>query len=142
MSAENDLGVPSHATLHDALGLRWIERTPERCVAELPFSPMVQQATGVFHGGAVITLADTAATGLALSIVFPDGRFDPARFPLTLQLSANLIRNTDRGILRAEAVPLHVGRSTIVADVKVMMEDGRLAATVIATLLRPSGGTD
>jgi uncharacterized protein (TIGR00369 family) len=65
----------------------------------------------------------------------PDGTWDPAQFPLTIQLSANLIRNTNTGKLIAEAVPLHRGRTSMVMQTTVRDEQGRVMAVVTATLL-------
>ncbi len=67
-----------------------------------------------------------------------DGRrLGPDKFPLTVQLSANLIRNTDRGTLIAEALPIHKGRTTVVIQSTVKDEQGRLLATVTATQIVP-----
>ena len=59
-------------------------------------------------------------------------------FPLTLQLSVNLIRNTDRGVLTAEAEIVHRGRTTLIVDVRVTDDQGKLVAKLTATLLAPT----
>ena len=43
----------------------------------------------------------------------------PDLFPLTLQLSVNLIRNASHGTLTAEAQIVHRGRTTLVVEVSV-----------------------
>ena len=43
----------------------------------------------------------------------------PDLFPLTLQLSVNLIRNASRGTLTAEAQIVHRGCTTLVVEVSV-----------------------
>jgi uncharacterized protein (TIGR00369 family) len=65
----------------------------------------------------------------------PDGTWEPGKFPLTIQLSANLIRNTNTGKLIAEAVSLHRGRTSRVIQTTVRDEQGRVMAVVTATLL-------
>jgi uncharacterized protein (TIGR00369 family) len=65
----------------------------------------------------------------------PDGTWDPRKFPLTIQLSANLIRNTSAGKLIAEAIPVHRGRTSMVMQTTVRDEQGRVMAVVTATLL-------
>jgi len=62
----------------------------------------------------------------------------PDRFPLTLQLSVNLIRNTSRGTLTAEAQIVHRGRTTLVVEVSVLDEQRRLIAKLVATQLTPA----
>ena len=68
----------------------------------------------------------------------PTAEFQPGQFPLTLQLSVNLIRNANRGTLVAEAEIVHRGRTTLVVDVRVSDERGRLIARLTATLLAPA----
>ena len=96
--------------------------------------------TGIFHAGAIIALADEACTALAAAHAMGEGGWDPAKFPLTVQLSANLIRNTNRGTIRAEATPLHRGRTTAVVRTEVRDQDAKLLAVVTATLVLPSAG--
>ena len=45
-------------TFIELIGLRLIEVTSERAVAEMPFAPQLQQLTGVLHAGALLTLAE------------------------------------------------------------------------------------
>jgi uncharacterized protein (TIGR00369 family) len=118
-----------------ARGTRFVEVSAERAVAELAFRPDLAQLTGLFHGGVILSLADETATACGLATVMPDGVWDPAKFPLTIQLSANLIRNTDTGKLIAEAIPLHRGRTSMVMQTTVRNEQGRVMAVVTATLL-------
>jgi 1,4-dihydroxy-2-naphthoyl-CoA hydrolase len=121
----------------EARGTRFVEVSAERAVAELAFRPDLTQLTGLFHGGVILSLADEAATACSVASVMPDGTWDPAKFPLTIQLSANLIRNTNTGKLIAEAVPLHRGRTTMIMQTTVRDEQGRVLAVVTATLLVP-----
>jgi 1,4-dihydroxy-2-naphthoyl-CoA hydrolase len=118
-----------------ARGTRFLEVSAERAVAELAFRPDLAQLTGLFHGGVILSLADETATACSVAAVMPDGTWDPGKFPLTIQLSANLIRNTDTGKLTAEAVPLHKGRTSMVMQTTVRDEQGRVMAVVTATLL-------
>jgi uncharacterized protein (TIGR00369 family) len=119
----------------EARGTRFLEVSPERAVAELAFRPDLAQLTGLFHGGVILSLADETATACSVANVMADGTWDPAKFPLTIQLSANLIRNTNSGKLIAEAVPLHLGRTTTVVQTTVRDEQGTVMAVVTATLL-------
>jgi uncharacterized protein (TIGR00369 family) len=101
----------------------------------LVFRPDLTQLTGVFHGGVIVSLADETATACGMHAVMPDGTWDPGKFPLTIQLSANLIRNANAGKLIAEAVPLHKGRTSLVMQTTVRDEGGRVVAVVTATQL-------
>jgi uncharacterized protein (TIGR00369 family) len=129
------LNERARGTNIEARGTRFLEVSPERAVAELAFRPDLSQLTGVFHGGVILSLADETATACSVAATMPDGTWDVAKFPLTIQLSANLIRNTQTGKLIAEAVPIHQGRTSMVVQTTVRDEHGRVIAVVTATLL-------
>lgn len=119
-------------------GTRFLEAGQGRARAQLDFKPALTQLTGRFHAGAIIALADETATAAAMWESNPTGEFRPELFPLTIQLSANLMRNTSRGVLTAEAEIVHRGRTTMVVDVGVFDDDRRLVAKVVATQLVPA----
>lgn len=133
--AAERLNERAKGTNVEARGTRFLEVSAERAVAELAFRPDLAQLTGLFHGGVILSLADETATACSVASVMPDGAWDPAKFPLTIQLSANLIRNTNTGKLIAEAVPLHRGRTSMVMQTTVRDEQGRVMALITATLL-------
>ncbi|MBI4640217.1 MAG: PaaI family thioesterase [Candidatus Tectomicrobia bacterium] len=125
-------------TMIEYHGTQFITAGQGRAVARLDFKPELTQLTGLFHAGAIIALADETATVAAMWETNPTGEFKPELFPLTLQLSTNLIRNTNHGTLTAEAQVIHRGRTTIVVEVKVTDDRPRLIATLVATLLVPT----
>lgn len=119
-------------------GTRFLSAGEGRARAQLAFKPELTQLTGLFHAGAIIALADETATAAAMWETNPTSELRPELFPLTLQLSVNLIRNTDQGTLTAEAEIVHRGRTTLVVDVRVLDDRGKLIAKVTATLLAPT----
>jgi len=119
-------------------GTRFLRVGQGPTVAQLDFKPELSQLTGRFHAGAIMALADEAATAAAMWETNPSGDFRSELFPLTVQFSVNLIRNTNRGTLTAEAEVVHRGRTTMVVDVEVHDEERRLVAKAVATLLVPS----
>lgn len=138
--------------LGSTLGIRLREATAERAVAEMAFRPEVQQLTGLFHTGAILSLADSAATWGSMRVIDPDGTDTTGLFPLAVQLSANLLGNVSSGTIIAEARAVHRGRTMIVMHTEVRTSDGRRLATVTTTHLplataakpsmseRPDGG--
>ena len=118
-------------TFIELLGIRLLEVNQAQAVSEMTFAHNLQQLTGVFHAGALITLADTTATFAAL--YWANGTLDTDRFPFTIQLSTNLLRNTNRGTIRAIATPIHRGRTTMVVDTRVSDAEERLLLVVTTT---------
>jgi uncharacterized protein (TIGR00369 family) len=128
-------------TMMELVGFTIVSASKEMVLAELPFKSELRQVTGLFHAGALLTLADSTATALAnLHTQDSPEEFDPNRFPLTVQLNANFIRNSETSKLIAESVPVHVGRRTIVVRTDVRDAGGRLLATVTNTLVPASEG--
>jgi uncharacterized protein (TIGR00369 family) len=116
-----------------AMRMRMVEISDQRVVMEMPMGPAVRQGTGVFAAGALIQLADVAATSAYFqwaSSKYPDGQ---TPFPLSIQISTNLLRNTDSGLIRSETVLTHKGRTIVVAESRVTDEAGRLLAIVTST---------
>jgi uncharacterized protein (TIGR00369 family) len=125
-------------TMIEAHGTRFVNVSKGRAVAELDFKPALSQLTGRYHAGAIIALADEAATAASMYELNPTGELRPELFPLSLHLSVNLIRNGGTGTLRAEAEIVHRGRTTLVVEVKVRDEQGKLVASLVATQLAPT----
>lgn len=130
-----DLLPTTGSNLMTTLGIRVVEVSAERTVAELDFRSEIQQLTGVFHAGAILALADSTATHASMRVVDPDGNVPAERFPLTVQLSANLLRNTGEGTITAEARPIHRGRTMIVVETIVRDAAGRQLAVITTTHL-------
>ena len=116
-----------------ALGLRPIEASAEQVVMEMPHGPNVCQGTGVFAAGALIQLADVAATMVCQRAVDPSRERDDLPFPLSVQISSNLLRNTDKGKATTTSRIVHKGRTMMVVGSEIHDEEGRLLATVTST---------
>lgn len=127
----------SRGTMLETHGTRFLSVGEGRAVARLDFKRELTQLTGRFHAGAIVAFADETATAAAMWATNPSAELRPERFPLTLQLSVNLIGNADRGSLTAEAEIVHRGRSTLVIEVKVVDDRQRLIAKLVATQLAP-----
>lgn len=131
------LNTQKQGTMIDAHGTEFLRAGAGHAVARLAFKSSLTQLTGLFHAGAIIALADETATAAAMWETNPTADLKPERFPLTIQLSVNLIRNTNQGDITAEAHIIHRGRTTMVVEVKVQDEQERLLATVVVTVLMP-----
>jgi uncharacterized protein (TIGR00369 family) len=117
-----------------AMRMRMVSQSPEVVVMSMPFGPGVRQGTGIFAAGALIQLADVAATSVCFASMHerePDVQVQP--FPLAVQISSSLLRNTDRGQVFADARLVHSGRTMMVVESKVTDDAGRLLCTVTTT---------
>jgi uncharacterized protein (TIGR00369 family) len=85
---------------------------------------------GILHGGAIMTLADTAgATGAFLNL--PEGSRTT-----TIESKTNFLGAAPVGsIVTAEATPLHIGRRSSVWQTRISDEGGKLLAVVTQTQL-------
>lgn len=112
------------------LGLRIVEVTPERVVAELPMRDELVNRFGVMHGGAVMALADNLG-GTATTANLQSGQRTT-----TIESKTNFFASVPIGdVARAECTPLHRGRTTMVWQTRITRGDGRLCAIVTQTQL-------
>ena len=115
--------------LPTALGIEMLELTKERVVATMPVDDRTRQPFGLLHGGASIALAETVASfGAALFI-------DRERHAAVGQeVNGNHLRPKTDGVVRAVAVPVHVGRSTQVWSIEIRDEEERLVCISRCTM--------
>ena len=114
-------------TLSHFLGVRFVEATKERVVAELDIRDQLRTVGGSLHGGTLMALADTVgATATALNL--PEGATTT-----TLESKTNFFAAGRAGTVRAVSVPLHRGRRTMVWETRVSDASGRLLSLTIQT---------
>jgi len=109
------------------LGMRFLETGPERVVAEIEIRDHLRTVRGPVHGGTLMALAD-AVGGTATLINLPEGMATA-----TIESKTNFFAAGRNGKLRAEATPLHKGRSTHVWQTRVTDESGKLISLTIQT---------
>lgn len=115
-----------------AMRMRMVDVSDECVTMEMPVSPGVRQGTGVFAAGALMQLADVGATTMCQRAAGSTPE-DPKPFPLSVQISVNLLRNIDHGKAISESRIVHRGRTLTVVESKVRDEDGRLLCIVTGT---------
>lgn len=106
------------------LGIEYLDVQPGHVASRLQVrSDLLAPTNGLLHGGALVTLADSAC-GIGAAVSLPDD----ARGHATVELKANLLRSVREGNVRCEARLVHAGRSTQVWDATVT--DERTGKTV------------
>jgi 1,4-dihydroxy-2-naphthoyl-CoA hydrolase len=106
------------------IGIRLDEASPDRVVATLPWAPRLCTASGIMHGGALMSLADTAGALVAF-LGLPDGATTA-----TITSTSQMFRPVTGGTVRAVATPLHRGRMTVTVQTDLRDDDNRLVAQI------------
>jgi 1,4-dihydroxy-2-naphthoyl-CoA hydrolase len=118
----------AHAgTLAETLGIRFVEATKDRVLAELMHGAPLTTVGGALHGGTLMAFADTvgaAATFLNLP---------PGATTTTLESKTNFFAAGRGGTVRAEATPLHRGKRTMVWQTRLTDAGGRMLSLTIQT---------
>ena len=112
------------------MGMRMTQVTPECVRAELLVREELGNRNGVLHGGALMALADNLG-GTATIANLKDGQTTT-----TIESKTNFFAAIPVGsVAKAECLPLHRGRTTMVWQTRVTREDGKLAAIITQTQL-------
>ncbi|MDM0113065.1 PaaI family thioesterase [Variovorax sp. J22R133] len=112
------------------MGIRLLELTPERVLAELLVRPDLCTAGGIMHGGAYMAFADTlGAIGTVVNL--PPGKGTTTTDSSTKFMAGAKVGNTVRG----ESLALHRGRTTMVWQTSITNAAGKLCAVVTQTQL-------
>lgn len=117
-------------TFFETLGIQIIEATAQRVIAELAVRPELMTVGGRLHGGAIMSLADSVgAYGAYLALP------QDAAGTTTIESKTNFFAGASAGVVRAEAVPLHVGGRTSVWQTRITNDAGRLVSQTVQTQL-------
>jgi len=114
-------------TLAELLGIRFVEATPDRVVAELDYRDELTTVGGSLHGGTLMAFADTIGA-VATVLNLPEGASTT-----TLESKTNFFAAGRSGTVRAETTPLHRGKRTMAWQTRVTNDAGRLLSLTIQT---------
>ena len=114
-------------TLGETLGIEYIEASKQKVVAELAVRAGVTTIGGAMHGGALMALADQVGA-MGAFINLPQGALTT-----TLESKTNFFAAARAGKVRAEATPIHIGRTTMVWQTRITDENGKLISQTIQT---------
>jgi 1,4-dihydroxy-2-naphthoyl-CoA hydrolase len=116
------------------LGVTVDEAGPDQVVARLAWAPHLCTTAGIMHGGVLMSLADSAGA-LVTFLGLPEGATTA-----TITSTSQLFRPVTGGTVRAVAVPLHRGRTTVTAQTRLYDAEDRLVAqTTQVQAVRPGG---
>lgn len=105
------------------IGVRLTAASPDEVVAVLDWAPEVDNGAGVMHGGALMSLADSAASICAF-LNLPNGTFTT-----TTDAHSRFLRPVSASRAIATARPVRVGRTSIIVATEIHDEAGKLVVT-------------
>jgi uncharacterized protein (TIGR00369 family) len=109
----------SCAPFEKLLGLEIIEAKDGRSYLTMPFVYQLAQGQGMAHGGAIVTLADTAVAMAIKSLLPEDSRFG------TISLNAEFLAPVTKGMLSARAQVTPLENRQVRGQALVTDDDGR-----------------
>ena len=112
-----DVQAKNTFALHNGMELEAVER--DRVVIGMSVSEKSMNPLGIVHGGAMYTMADSAAGLAALT---------GGRRYATRSSTMHYLSNCSEGTLHAEAQVIHRGRSTCLVKTQVCSEEGKVLA--------------
>jgi uncharacterized protein (TIGR00369 family) len=112
------------------MGVKLLDLSAERVLAEMAVRPDLCTSGGILHGGAIMAFADTlGAVGTFVNLAAGKGT-------TTTDSSTKFIAAAKVGtVVRGESVALHRGRTTMVWQTRITSADGKLCAVVTQTQL-------
>lgn len=118
-----------HMSLMEALGIEIITMEKEKVVLSMPVDERTHQPAGFLHGGASVLLAETAASIAGFLNINQENEN-----VFGLEINANHVRSKREGTVIATATPFHIGKTTMVWEIKITDEREKLVCISRCTL--------
>ncbi|MEA4925912.1 MAG: hotdog fold thioesterase [Syntrophomonadaceae bacterium] len=116
-------------TIMETLGIEITEFNREKVVATMPVTPQTHQPFGLMHGGVSVVIAETVASAGSYLFINRD-----SQRAVGLEINANHVRSVSKGMVKAVGIPVHIGRSTLVWDVRIYDESELLVCISRCTI--------
>ena len=115
------LNLFSANTMNEILGIRITEVGENYLKGTMPVDKRTHQAYGILHGGASAALAETLGSVGSVIVV------DPEKYICVgVEINANHIRSVRDGMVTGTALPLHLGASSHVWEIKITDKNEKL----------------
>src|SRR5688572_993093 len=115
------LNALSAGTAMEPLGIVFTELGPDYLRATMPVDARTRQPFGLLHGGASVLLAETLGSSASMLCIGED------ELCVGIEINANHLSAVRDGSVTGTARPLHVGRRTLVWEIRIEDDAGRLA---------------
>ena len=130
MSADQGLDLEAMLSLMPfavGLGVRLESATADEVTASMAWRSDLCTTFGVLHGGALMSMADSAGAACAFLTLPPESTTS------TIESKTNFFRGVRDGAVHSVTRPLHVGRTTIVVQTDITDDAGKRVAQVTQT---------
>jgi 1,4-dihydroxy-2-naphthoyl-CoA hydrolase len=129
----NKLNQLAANTMNELIGIKFTEVGENYLKATMPVDNRTRQAYGLLHGGASATLVETVGSVASVMVVDPE-----QYYCVGVEINANHIRSVREGFVTATAIPLHLGFSSHVWDVKITDKNEKLVcASRLTVFIKP-----
>jgi 1,4-dihydroxy-2-naphthoyl-CoA hydrolase len=108
-------------------GMSIASATRDEIKGTMPWRTEICTTAGVIHGGALMAFADTLGAVCAF-LNLPEGAMTA-----TIESKTNFFRPVSKGAVHGTTTPLHIGRTTIVAQTDLRDDAGKRVALVTQT---------
>ena len=113
----------------ELLGIEFISAEADALAARMLIRPDLCTIGGIAHGGAIMSFADTLGAAAAFINLPAD-----AKGTTTIESKTNFVAALRAGeTARAECSPVHIGRTTMVWQTRILRPNGKLCAIVTQT---------
>ncbi|MGI8315717.1 hotdog fold thioesterase [Halobacillus mangrovi] len=116
-------------TLMETLGMEIETAKPDRVQIRMPVDHRTHQPMGFLHGGASVALAESAASiGAFLNV-------DSNQYQIFgIEINANHIKSIRNGVVTGVATPVHIGKNTMVWEIRIENSSNELISTSRCTI--------
>lgn len=116
---KKDLSLPDFEgmgkqTMGEHIGIRFSEVGENYLKATMPVDHRTKQLYGLLHGGASVALAETLGSVGAAMVIDPDQFICVGQ-----EINANHIRGVRDGLVTGITLPVHIGSSSHVWEIKI-----------------------
>lgn len=120
MSLEK-LSNMSRGSMAEFIGIEITELGENYLKGKMPVDHRTSQPFGVLHGGASAVFAETLGSVASFCVLDPE-----LNFCVGLEINANHIRGVSEGFVYGTAIPLHLGGSTHIWDIRILNQEAKL----------------
>lgn len=108
-------------SLMESLGIELVSLDKNLVVLTMPVDERTLQPSGYLHGGANVALAESAASIGASAYIEPK-----TQSVFGIEINANHVKSKQEGLVTARAKPFHIGKTTMIWEIKITDEMDQL----------------